>query len=79
MFVRSADLIKTIENVAQQIESEKKHAALPDGLNMDEVHAALQQRSMYKVLFCGVERTRLHNQTRTRHRDRLRRHQLEAA
>lgn len=76
--VRSADLIKTIENVAQQIESEKKHAALPDGLNMDEVHAALQQRFMYQLLYGGADTGTLLKQMRTLQLDLVRSHYLVA-
>lgn len=52
--IRPAELTKVIEDMAWQIEEEKKKSALPKGYDQDEVQHALRQHFMQQLLYGGL-------------------------
>ena len=57
--IRAAELMKVIEQTAQQIEEGKAQAALPGGFDSNEVQTALRQHYMQELLFGGGDTSAL--------------------
>ena len=72
--VRPADVIRVVEEMAQQIEKNKAQALMPGGFDNDEVQLALRQHFMHQLLYGGTDTTSLLDQVRTLKLDIIRRY-----
>jgi len=63
--LRSADLAKAIDQLAHQIEAEKKEGQLPTGYDQDELRSALHQHFMHQLLNGSASTAALLEQART--------------
>ena len=53
--IRSAELMRAIEEIAGQIEAGKAQDALPGGYDKDELHTALRQHYMQQLLYGSAD------------------------
>lgn len=63
--LRSAELAKAIDQLARQIEEEKKESRLPSGYDQDELRSALHQHFMHQLLNGSANTGSLLEQART--------------
>ena len=77
--IRQAELVRVIEEMAEQIEKEKtERKALPTQLDENEVYSALRQQLIRQLLYGEMDTGELLEKTRTLKMDIVRSHYLPA-